>query len=140
MTKASKIWTSVYGTLAKDFTDKVNYALYDFVRAKGNTDSFVVDLETLCNKDEDLKKFVEENSVSSCKIKFFMEDECRYSFTINDIPYREFDFEVSDEIANKHVDDYEISKDEMYYNGDDDFCADYYDGDDYSESLGDFDE
>ena len=97
-------------------------------------------METLCNKDEDLKKFVEENSVTSCKIKFFMEDECRYSFTINDIPYREFDFEVSDEIANKHVDDYEISKDEMYYNGDDDFCADYYDGDDYSESLCDFDE
>ena len=137
MTKASKIWTSVYGTLVKDFTDKVNYALYDFVRAKGNTDSFVVDLETLCNKDEDLKKFVEENKIPSCKIKFFMEDECRYSFTINDVPYREFDFEVSDEIANKHVDDYEISKDEMYdmYNS-----ADYYDGDDYSESLGDFDE
>lgn len=137
MKKASKIWTSVYGTLAKDFTDKVNYALYDFVRAKGNTDSFVVDLETLCNKDEDLKKFVEENKVPSCKIKFFMEDECRYSFTINDVPYREFDFEVSDEIANKHVDDYEISKDEMYDMYD---SADYYDGDDYSESLGDFDE
>ena len=137
MTKASKIWTSVYGTLAKDFTDKVNYALYDFVRAKGNTDSFVVDLETLCNKDEDLKKFVEENKVPSCKIKFFMEDECRYSFTIDNIPYREFDFEVSDEIANKHVDDYEISKDEMYdmYNS-----ADYYDGDDYSESITNFDE
>ena len=140
MTKASKIWTSVYGTLAKDFTDKVNYALYDFVRAKGNTDSFTVDLETLCNKDEDLKKFVEENKVPSCKIKFFMEDECRYSFTINDVSYREFDFEVSDEIANKHVDDYEISKDEMYYNSDDDFCEDYYDGDDYSESITDFDE
>ena len=139
MTKASKIWTSIYGTLAKDFTDKVNYALYDFVRTKGNTDSFVVDLETLCNKDEDLKKFVEENKIPSCKIKFFMEDECRYSFTINDVPYREFDFEVSDEIANKHIDDYEISKDEMYYTGDD-FCADYYDGDDYSESLGDFEE
>lgn len=137
MTKASKIWTSVYGTLAKDFTDKVNYALYDFVRAKGNTDSFTVDLETLCNNDTDLKKFVEENKVPSCKIKFFMEDECRYSFTINDVPYREFDFEVSDEIANKHVNDYEISKDEMYdmYNS-----ADYYDGNDYSESLGDFDE
>ena len=137
MTKASNIWTSVYGTLAKDFTDKVNCSIYYFVRAKGNTDSFVVDLETLCNKDEDLKKFVEENSVPSCKIKFFMEDECRYSFTIDNIPYREFDFEVSDEIANKHVDDYEISKDEMYdmYNN-----ADYYDGDDYSESLGDFDE
>lgn len=137
MTKASKIWTSVYGTLAKDFADKVNYALYDFVRAKGNTDSFTVDLETLCDNDIDLKKFVEENKIPSCKIKFFMEDECRYSFTINDVPYREFDFEVSDEIANKHVDDYEISKDEMYdmYNS-----ADYYDGDDYSESLGDFDE
>lgn len=134
MTKASKIWTSVYGTLAKDFTDKVNYALYDFVRAKGNTDSFTVDLEILCDKDEDLKKFVEENKVPSCKIKFFMEDECRYSFTINDAPYREFDFEVSDEIANNHADDYEISKDEMYD------CADYYDGDDYSESLGNFDE
>ena len=137
MKKASKIWTSVYGTLAKDFTDKVNYALYDFVRAKGNTDSFTVDLETLCDNDTDLKKFVEENKIPSCKIKFFMEDECRYSFTINDVPYREFDFEISDEIANKHVDDYEISKDEMYdmYNS-----ADYYDGDDYSESLGDFDE
>ena len=137
MKKASKIWTSVYGTLAKDFANKVNYALYDFVRAKGNTDSFTVDLETLCDNDTDLKKFVEENSVPSCKIKFFMEDECCYSFTINDVPYREFDFEVSDEIANKHVDDYEISKDEMYdmYNS-----ADYYDGDDYSESLGDFDE
>ena len=138
MKKASKIWTSVYGTLAKDFTDKVNYALYDFVRAKGNTDSFTVDLETLCDKDEDLKKFVEENKVPSCEIKFFMENECRYSFTINDIPYREFDFEVSDEITNKHVDDYEISKDKMYYN--DDSCADYYNGDDYSESLGDYDE
>ena len=137
MKKASKIWTSVYGTLAKDFADKVNYALYDFVRAKGNTDSFTVDLETLCDNDTDLKKFVEENKIPSCKIKFFMEDECRYSFTINDVPYREFDFEVSDEIATKHVDDYEISKDEMYdmYNS-----ADYYDGDDYSESLGDFDE
>lgn len=137
MKKASKIWTSVYGTLAKDFADKVNYALYDFVRAKGNTDFFTVDLETLCDNDTDLKKFVEENKVPSCKIKFFMEDECRYSFTINDIPYREFDFEVSDEIANKHVDDYEISKDEMYDMYD---SADYYDGDDYSESLGDFDE
>ena len=137
MKKASKIWTSVYGTLAKDFTDKVNYALYDFIRAKRNTDSFTVDLKTLCNNDIDLKKFVEENKVPSCKIKFFMEDECRYSFTINDVPYREFDFEVSDEIANKHVDDYEISKDEMYdmYNS-----ADYYDGDDYSESITDFDE
>ena len=47
------------------------------------------------------KKFVEENKVPSCKIKFFMEDEYRYSFTINDVPYREFDFEVSDEIANQ---------------------------------------
>ena len=130
MKKASTIWTSVYGTLAKDFTDKVNYALYDFVREKGNIDTFTVDLETLCEKDEDLAKFVKENNVPSCSIKFFMENEWNYSFIINDVPYREFDFEVSDEIADKHVDDYEISKDEMYY----------YDGDDYSESLGDFDE
>ena len=107
--------------------------LYEF----GKNDHFTVDLETLCDNDTDLKKFVEENKVPSSKIKFFMEDECRYSFTINDVPYREFDFEVFDEIANKHVDDYEISKDEMYdmYNS-----ADYYDGDDYSESITDFDE
>ena len=135
MKKASVIWTSVYGTLAKDFADKVNYAIYDFVRAKGNTDTFTVDLETLCKKDEDLAKFVKENNVPSCSIKFFMEDSCRYSFTINDVPYREFDFEISDEIAKSHADDYEISKDEMY-----DCSADFYDGDDYSESLGDFDE
>ena len=119
MTKASKIYTSVFSTLRSDFTHKVNYAVYDLVRERKSRDSFTVDLETLCNKDADLKKFVEENKVPSCEIKFFMEDECRYSFTINDIPYREFDFEVSDEIANKHVDDYEISKDKMYYSGDD---------------------
>jgi hypothetical protein len=126
----------------------MNYAIYNFVRERNSTDSFTVDLETLCNKDTDLKKFVEENSVPSCEIKFFMEDSCRYSFTINDVPYREFDFEVSDEIADKHSDDYEISKDEMYYDElydsvdadryDD--CADYYDGDEYSESICDFDE
>ena len=139
MIKASKVWTSVFGTLAKDFTDKVNYSIFDFVRAKGNTDTFTVDLETLCNKDEDLAKFVAENNVPSCSIKFFMEDSCRYSFTINDIPYREFDFEVSDEIAESHEDDYEISKDEMYYYGDDD-CADYYNGDEYSESICYYDE
>ena len=138
MVKASKIYTSVFGTLRSDFTDKVNSAIYDFVRERNSTDSFTVDLETLCNKDADLKKFVEENSVPSCEIKFFMEDSCRYSFTINDIPYREFDFEVSDEIADKHSDDYEISKDEMYDY--DDYCSDYYNGDEYSESICDFDE
>ena len=138
MVKASKIYTSVFGTLRSDFTDKVNYAIYNFVRERNSTDSFTVDLETLCNKDTDLKKFVEENSVPSCEIKFFMEDSCRYSFTINDVPYREFDFEVSDEIADKHSDDYEISKDEMYNY--DDYYSDYYNGDEYSESICDFDE
>lgn len=135
MKKASTIWTSVYGTLAKDFSDKVNYALYDMARERGNTDSFTVDLMILCKKDKDLADFVNENNVPSCTVKFFMEDDYRYSFTINDIPYREFDFEVSDEIALKHTDDYEISKDEMY-----DYGADYYDGDEYSESICDFDE
>ena len=148
MIKASKVYTSVYGTLASDFTDKVNYAIYDMARERKSTDSFIVDLKILCDKDGSLKKFVDENLVPSCEIKFFMENEYRYSFTINYIPYHEFDFEVSDEIAKSHADDYEISKDEMYDNNWFDeaisFCdedsMDYYGGDDYSESLCDYDE
>lgn len=114
MTKASKVYTSYTSTLRSDFTDKVNYAIYDLVRAKKSTESFTISLNELCEKDSDLAEFVKVNSVPSCSVSFFMKNSCQYDFTIDGKSRNEFDFDVSDEIAKSHADDYEIAKDEMY--------------------------
>ena len=115
MVKASEVWTSVFNTLRDDFTDLVNYAVYDFARTSGSRDfTFSADELAKFSDDRQLKEFMIENSVPNCIVHFFMRDEYHYDFTIDGLTRKEFDWNVSDEIALKHVDDYEISKDEMY--------------------------
>lgn len=118
MTKASKVYTGYTSTLRSDLTDLVNYAVYDMCRETKSRD-FSISLEELAKRDNHingtaLADFIAENSVPNYMVKFFMINSCQYDFTIDGKNRNEFDFDVSDEIAKSHVDDYEIAKDEIY--------------------------
>lgn len=128
--KASEVWTSVFGTLAHDFENCVNDAMYEIAQAKG-----------FCSKDDNsfvrnakdvpaIAAFIEENEVPGnpeCKLvveprygifRIFIDGVEKVNSGFHHDSDPAFDWEVSEELAYKHADDYEISKDSLYdYDG-----------------------
>lgn len=126
---ASKIMTSVFGTLVSNFYDNVNYALYDIARDNGNWNFEMMASDI---KDKEFIDFMEINEVPDCKIAIrVLENGCNYEILINGENGKFFDWEVSDKVEKLHADDYEISKDRLY----EDYDDDYDDNNSYEETF-----
>ena len=138
MKNAKNVYVGYMRNMVSSFIDIITDYLYTKA-SKSQNWNFSENLEDVVKTDERVAKFVKENNVPNCVVEIFQEDDWHFEIKVNGKSAKEFDWEVSDEIVDKHADDWEIEKDEMF-NSYDDYCADYYDGDDYSESICDFDE
>lgn len=97
----------------------------------------VKSLSKLCETNAELPSFVQENSVPECECEFrlnnyngtfgiYINGQLADGYGMGIIDSGKpvvFDWDVSDEVAAAHADDYEISKDTMYDYGDTDMGA-----------------
>ncbi len=124
MAKASKISTGLTSTLSSDLYGLVKHYFYDMAVVSGRWNDEKT-LDELAEASADLSEFIRDEEVPTagviCKISA---DGYRFDVKINGA--RLFDWEVSQAVVDRHCDDYEIAKDEMY-------CYDGYDYETFAE-------
>ena len=113
MVSAKKVYVGYMRNMVSAFENVIKNYLYDKAMENNNW-NFSENLEDVIKVDKNVGKFVKENNVPNCVIEIFKEDEWHFGIKVNGKSVKDFDWEVSDEIANKHADDWEIEKDEFW--------------------------
>ena len=113
MKNAKNVYVGYMRNMVSSFTDVITDYLYNKANKNGNW-NFSENLEDVMKADKNVADFVKENNVPNCTIEIFNNDEWHFGININGQSAKYFDWEVSDEIADKHTDDWEIEKDEMF--------------------------